>query len=148
MHYVWLSSSEFSDESSGTSLAEESWTVNLKRNNKNEPFWSNCPPALSRIKSHNILRGLPGPVLSSDISTPLNAFDLFINSTIVDKVTQCSILEGQRIAATKQTQLKKNDKPELIAFIWLYAASRCRKNWNVSVRELFGDPFQNPIYRA
>ena len=69
------------------------------------------------MTSHNIFRGRPGLVGSSNISTPLDAFDHFINSTIVDEVIQCSNLEGGRYAATKQIKFKKIEKPELMAFI-------------------------------
>ena len=86
-------SSKFSDESSDTASDEEPSALDFKRNSKNGYFWSDCTPALSRIRSHNIFTGLPGPVSSSDISTALAAFDLFRNSTIVDKV-QCSNLKG------------------------------------------------------
>ena len=118
------------------------------RNSKNGYYWSDSAPALSIIRSHNILRGRPGLVGSGYISTHRDAFELFINSTIVEEVIQCSNLEGRRIAATQQKELNKIDKDKIMAVTGLTLLASVEKNWDVPVRELFGDALQDPMCRA
>ena len=91
-----------------TSSGEVSFVLNSERKVKNRQFWNDCAPAVSRIRSYNILRGCHGLFNISDLSMLHDAFDLFINSTTVDEVIKCSNLEGLRIAATKQKSNEKN----------------------------------------
>ncbi len=61
---------------------------------------------------------------------------------------KCTDLEGQRDATVKGKEWKNVDKNELMAFIGLTLLAGSEKNWDVSVRELFGSHLHNPMYKA
>lgn len=54
-------------------------------------------------------------------------------------------LEGWRVATARGKEYKNVDKDELMAFIRLTLLAGSAKNWDVSVRELFGSPLHNPM---
>ena len=138
------SEDEFSEESENDALS----SLQSERMSKTGIYWSENPPARTQTRSCNILRERPGPVRGSRITTPQEVFESFITRDIIDEVIQCTNLEGRRVAAARGKVWKKIDYQEIIAFIGLTLLAGVEKNWNVSVRELFSDPLQNPVYKA
>lgn len=76
------------------------------------------------------------------------AWELFITDDIIQEVMRCTNLEGQRVATAKGKEWKNVNKNELMAFSGLTILAESEKNWDVSVRELFGSPLHNPMYKA
>ena len=81
----------------------------------------------------------------------ITAWELFITDDIIQEVMKCTNLEGRRVATARGKEWKNVTKDEFMAFIGLTLLAwevRSEKNWDVSVRELFGSPLHNPMYKA
>lgn len=80
--------------------------------------------------------------------SPREAWELFLSEEILLQVIKGTNVEGQRIANAREKAWLKVDQLELKAWIGLCILSGSEKSWDVAVRELFGSPFQNPMYKA
>ena len=138
------------EQSSYESSEEESEVqITFNRMSRKGSYWSEFPPTQGRTPSHNILSGRPGPapVLTTTVS-PKDAWELFITDNIIQEVMKCTNLEGRRVATARGKEWKNVNKDEFMAFIGLTLLARSEKNWDVSVRELFGSSFHNPMYKT
>ncbi|KAJ8403677.1 hypothetical protein AAFF_G00350030 [Aldrovandia affinis] len=140
-----LDEDSFDDTSSEESSEEETQSDRMSEKGS---YWNEHPPTQGRTRSHNILRCCPGPASGLSTVSPKDAWDMFISNNIIEEVLHCTNLEGRRAAAAKRKEWRRIEKDEFMAFIGLTLLAGGEKSWDVSVRELFCDPLQNPMYKA
>ncbi|XP_048861754.1 piggyBac transposable element-derived protein 4-like [Brienomyrus brachyistius] len=141
--------SDTEDSSDESSKEESEVQIMSNRMSCKGSYWSELPPTQSRTPSHNILRSRSGPApgLATTIS-PKDAWELFITDNIIQEVMKCTNFEGRRVATARGKEWKNINKVELMAFIGLTLLAGSEKNWDAPIRELFGSPLQNPMYKA
>ena len=136
------SASENSDDDS-----EEPWGA-TNRVGRNGTYWSENPPPPSRTQRHNILRQNAGTKSGVQTYSPRDAFKLFLTEEIIEEVCRCTNLEGKRVATSKRKKWKTLSKEEVSAYLGLVILAGCERQWDVPTRELFGNEFSNPFYKA
>ncbi|XP_061756675.1 uncharacterized protein LOC133552992 isoform X1 [Nerophis ophidion] len=138
-----------SDSEDSSSVSSEEENIMSNRMSRKGSYWSELPPSQGRTQSHNIIRSRSGPAegLSTTVS-PKDAWELFITDDILQEVMKCTNLEGRRVATARRKEWTNVTKDEFMAFIGLTLLAGSEKNWDVSVRELFGSPLHNPMYKA
>ena len=112
--------------------------------------WTTVPPN-HRVRAHpgNIMRGMPGPKgAAKDVSTPKDAFGLFIPDSLLTKIVEHSNEEGERLAAASNRTHIPLTLQELRAFIGLLLLRGCEGDRRCDVDDLFHGPFSRPFYRA
>lgn len=137
-----------SEDSDETSEEEGELPQQDNRRSKNGRYWSELPPVQGRAQCHNIFRSCPGIAPGPAITSPKDAFCLFITDNIIDEILMCTNLEGRRTAAAKGKTWKDVTRQELMAFFGLTLLAGSEKSWDVSSRELFSDPLFNPMYKT
>ena len=144
------SSSESSEESSDDSSDEdnEPHTEIANRTGRNGTYWRSDTPPPSRTPRHNIMHEQPGPKRTVIANSPSNALELFLSEEILDEVCKCTNLEGRRVASSRSKRWNNVSKEELLAYFGLVLLAGSEKQWDVSTRELFGNDFSNPMYKA
>lgn len=118
------------------------------RTSRNKTFWAAEPPVKSRTPQHNILQQRMGPVSGIVTTSPKDAFTNFITGNIIEEILKCSNQEGNRIKKAQNKTWKEITKKEFLAFVGIVLLAGSEKQWDVPIRELFGDPSSNPIYKA
>uniref|UniRef100_UPI00358F4BCF piggyBac transposable element-derived protein 4-like n=1 Tax=Myxine glutinosa TaxID=7769 RepID=UPI00358F4BCF len=118
------------------------------RTSRNGMYWSKNPPPQRKTLISNIMKKQPGPAPGNYAMSPKDAWDLFVTGDILEEICMCSNLEGQRTSAIHNKVFHDISKKELLAFLGLSLLAGYEKNWDVPIRELFGDRLSNPTYRA
>lgn len=137
--------------SSEESLDDFAVSENLNLSNRlsrNNTFWDEKGPVTSRTISRNILLERPGPRRGVVANTPIQSWDLFISSDMLDEIILCTNREGKRMSREKGFQWQDVDLEELNAFMGVYLMAGVERNWDVPIRELFLNKMSNPIYHA
>ncbi|XP_061747885.1 piggyBac transposable element-derived protein 4-like [Nerophis ophidion] len=138
-----------SDSEDSSSVSSEEQNIISNRMSRKGSYWSELPPTQGRTQSHNIIRSRSGPAEGLSITvSPKDAWELFITDDIIQEVMKCTNLEGRRVATARRKEWTNITKDEFMAFIGLTLLAGSEKNWDVSVRELFGSPLHNPMYKA
>ena len=140
------SSSESSEESSDDSSDEDNelHTEIANRTGRNGTYWrSDTPPP-----RHNLMHEQPGPKRTVIANSPSNALELFLSEEILDEVCKCTNLEERRVESSRRKRWNNVFKEELLAYFGLVLLAGSEKQWDVSTRELFGNDFSNPMYKA
>lgn len=55
---------------------------------------------------------------------------------------------GTKTSNRQRKEWKNLSKDELMTFIGLVILAGSEKNWDVPIRDLFGSPLDNPVYKA
>lgn len=125
---------------------------------KNRRKWSKQPPASSRTRATNIvshLPGLSGPARVNKPKTTFDAFNLLLDSTIIDqiiektneKITDLQTNYGDRSLDCQF--LNHVDKTEMMAFLGLLYLAGAFKSSNEDINSLFAtDGTGRDIFRS
>ena len=113
-------------------------------------MWTTEPPNHRvRAAEANIMRGTPGPKgAARDVTSPTEAMDLFLPSSLLDKIVRHTNEETERVASKTGQRQAPVTRQELVAFIGLLLLRGCESDRRCDIQDLFYGPFSRPFYRA